>query len=300
MHLHTGRGKNQDKVKGRFLSAGGRCDGYLKCFSYALGGSPFSSPFYFVRCVSSRLNNHLEDLSSSYRQLQDMIELSFQNEQTQVCTVSDCLNPGKKAPFTMAGLLTLHTAVSYGNYRIALDQLMTCQKALNVLNNAFPKRHLYEMVRAILLCLRLEHLQKLLSLDIPVYQPDKYLYTQLSDCVTTCCRLIGDEKKAEADSFSRDLLEYIDTNYMDNDLCMTALENRFKCSSSTIRKAFKKVADITVTSYIKQKRMACANELLAQNQKSITQIALECGFSNTNSFYKAYRRVYGHAPTTCR
>ena len=43
--------------------------------------------------------------------------------------------------------------------------------------------------------------------------------------------------------------------------------------------------------------MNLANELLAQNQKTINEIALECGFTNANTFYKAYKRMYGHAPT---
>jgi AraC-like DNA-binding protein len=43
--------------------------------------------------------------------------------------------------------------------------------------------------------------------------------------------------------------------------------------------------------------MVLSNELLAQNEKSVTEIALECGYSLPHSFYKAYKRVYGHAPT---
>ena len=93
------------------------------------------------------------------------------------------------------------------------------------------------------------------------------------------------------------MLRYIDANYTDSNLCLTTLETHFKCSSSTIYKAFKKNGDMTVANYITQKRMNLADELLAKNQKSINEIALECGFANVNTFYKAYKRVHGHAPT---
>ena len=54
---------------------------------------------------------------------------------------------------------------------------------------------------------------------------------------------------------------------------------------------------MTMSKYIEQKRMNRANELLAQGQKTVTEIAAECGFGNPNSFYKAYKRFYGYAPT---
>ena len=76
-----------------------------------------------------------------------------------------------------------------------------------------------------------------------------------------------------------------------------SLETHFNCASSTMRSLFKEEMNITITGYIEQKRMKRANELLLQNQKPVKDIALECGFINANSFYKAYKRVYGCSPT---
>ena len=43
--------------------------------------------------------------------------------------------------------------------------------------------------------------------------------------------------------------------------------------------------------------MNLASELLSQKDKTIAEVADECGYTNPNSFYKAYKRVYGCAPT---
>ena len=43
--------------------------------------------------------------------------------------------------------------------------------------------------------------------------------------------------------------------------------------------------------------MNMANELLKHKEKTIGEIATECGYTNPNSFYKAYKRIYGYAPT---
>lgn len=132
---------------------------------------------------------------------------------------------------------------------------------------------------------------------VKYYQTDKDLYVQLKPFICSFCDLIHSDEENKSDSFVKDLLQYIDANYTGNNLCLATLEAHFKCSTSTIYKAFKKHGDLTVSSYIAQKRMNLANELLAQNQKTINEIALECGFTNANTFYKAYKRMYGHAPT---
>lgn len=99
------------------------------------------------------------------------------------------------------------------------------------------------------------------------------------------------------DPFVKALVDYIDSNYTDSDLCLTALEDQFHCSSSKIQRAFKNSMGFPISDYILQKRMDLANELLLQKERSITDIALSCGFTNSNSFYRAYLRVYGVAPS---
>ena len=43
--------------------------------------------------------------------------------------------------------------------------------------------------------------------------------------------------------------------------------------------------------------MSLANELLFRGEDSFTDIAVKCGYINYNTFHKAYRRAFGHAPT---
>ena len=109
--------------------------------------------------------------------------------------------------------------------------------------------------------------------------------------------MISDHNNLDKDTFTQELFSYIDAHYTDCDICLTSLKTHFKCSESTIRKVFKRVTDVPIARYIEQKRMLLANDLLAQNEKSVTEIALECGYALPHSFYKAYKRVYGHAPT---
>lgn len=262
---------------------------------------------YQARCVASRWCCHLEDLPLAYRQVQDMIELDFPYSDQRVCTTADCVERDfarqQISAFTMTDLLTLYNAITYGNAQLAVEKLQACSKDLNLANNATLNRHVYEMICAILTCIKLEHPLLLMDLHIPPYnggknpQEDNNLYVQLEELVHSCSSLINQNQAGDTGTLFSDLLAYIDKHYTDDDLCLTVLETEFRCSSSTIRKVFKNAANTTVSHYIEQKRMNLANELLKQKGKSISEVALECGYTNPNSFYKAYRRVYGHAPT---
>ena len=102
----------------------------------------------------------------------------------------------------------------------------------------------------------------------------------------------------QPESFSKQLQNYVDKHYTEYELCVARLEAVFQCSASKIRKTFKDSIGITINDYIEKKRMDLANELLLKKEKNLSEIALECGFANANSFYKAYRRIYGHSPST--
>ena len=253
-------------------------------------------PAYFTSCVASRIYHHEEDLPIAYRQIQDMERLTFPDGQNRVCTMADRAETSS-LPVSMTEFMTLYTAVSHGNREMALSRLSACNREVGCVQNSSLKRSVYGMLRSILTYIRMEHSLLLLEQHIPDYRADKSLCEQLAGTVETFCDLIRDDSREEMNTFTRELFQYIDSHYTDADLCITSLETQFKCSESTIRKAFKSVTDVTISRYIEQKRMNLANELLAQKQKTITEIALECGFANLNSFYKAYRRVFGHAPT---
>ena len=89
----------------------------------------------------------------------------------------------------------------------------------------------------------------------------------------------------------------MDIHFVDAQLCSATLEEQFQCSFSKIRKSFSKDIGVPISSYIEQKRMALANELLLRGEYSVSEIALKCGFTNYNSFFKVYQRTHGHAPT---
>lgn len=250
---------------------------------------------YEIRCYAGKTYHYVEELPIAYKQLLNMEGVSFVDGQTRVCMPDDVFS-SPKISFSMPDLITLYTAIIHGNREAALEQLRNYSDELLHIKNGTLSRHVYELIRTILSAVKVEYPQYFIEEYIPDYNenrmqtPDGSLYDALSGVICRFC-----DKTTE--SFGQKLVRYIDTNFRDCNLCITSLETYFNSSATTIRKIFKAETNMTVAGYIERKRMQYASELLAKNEKSVSEIAIECGYANANSFYKAYRRVYGHAPS---
>lgn len=257
---------------------------------------------YELRCFASNLQQCLENIPVAYLHVKNMEGFFFEKGHKQVCIMEEGFD-SPEPKISVSTFMLFYTAISYGNKDTALEWLKAYSDDLVIAQNTLINRYAFEMLRAILNCIKMEQIEILAEQTIPVYgayrklEMEETLYTLLADTVSIFCDRIGDKMGMDVDSFGRELVGYVDDHFRDPELCVTALAEHFGCSASTIRNAFKENTNITIAAYIEQKRMTYANTLLAQKQKTIAEVAVESGFSSSNSFYKAYRRVYGHAPS---
>jgi AraC-like DNA-binding protein len=75
------------------------------------------------------------------------------------------------------------------------------------------------------------------------------------------------------------------------------VSDHFKISPPSLQKLIKNSLGKTFSVYVEQQRLQKAREMLAAGNHTIHEIAGNCGFTNTNSFYKAFRRTFGLSPS---
>ncbi|MCR5418351.1 MAG: AraC family transcriptional regulator [Lachnospiraceae bacterium] len=63
---------------------------------------------------------------------------------------------------------------------------------------------------------------------------------------------------------------------------------------------FKQFTDMTFYQYLIQKRISFAQELLTNRSLSVTEIAMQTGFSSSAAFARAFRQATGYAPSEFR
>lgn len=67
-------------------------------------------------------------------------------------------------------------------------------------------------------------------------------------------------------------------------------------SESHLSRQFKKETGLSMTLWINMKRVDKAKALLSENDQSITDVAVVCGFENLNYFSKIFRSITGETP----
>lgn len=99
---------------------------------------------------------------------------------------------------------------------------------------------------------------------------------------------------------AQQLLQYIDENYIDPDLNLTILSERFDMNPSYVARIFKERTGQSVLTYLQQKRLNCAKELLETTNLNLTDIALRTGYGSGWTLTRAFKRSEGITPGAYR
>ena len=68
-------------------------------------------------------------------------------------------------------------------------------------------------------------------------------------------------------------------------------------SRAHLSRQFKKATGLSIVEYINYIRCTNAHTMLVGENKTVSEVALECGFSNMSYFSKIYKRVIGKLPS---
>ncbi|MGL5434593.1 MAG: AraC family transcriptional regulator [Lachnospiraceae bacterium] len=93
----------------------------------------------------------------------------------------------------------------------------------------------------------------------------------------------------------QNILQYINL-HLTEPLSLDTLASYFFISKNHLNVLFRKATGTTVNQYIRLKRLALAQQNL-QAGCSLSQAALQAGFTDYSNFYKAYQKHYENAPS---
>lgn len=93
----------------------------------------------------------------------------------------------------------------------------------------------------------------------------------------------------------RIVCEYVET-HLDTSLHIDELSAQVGLSSYHFARMFKKSFQITPHQYVTERRLQVAFRLISQGQKSFSDIALTCGFTDQSHFSKQFKKRFGVTP----
>ena len=95
-------------------------------------------------------------------------------------------------------------------------------------------------------------------------------------------------------------VDYLD-EHLAEEVNMEALAEQASLSLFYFQRLFCRLVNKPVAEYIKLRRMTkAADMLLAETDKNVMDIALECGFTSHESFSRAFKTAFGLTPTVYR
>lgn len=95
------------------------------------------------------------------------------------------------------------------------------------------------------------------------------------------------------------LLEYIDSHYTE-DLTLESIAEAIGFSKYHFARLFKQYTNFTFCDYLRYRRIKAAEALLEQPEYSITDIALQSGFSSISTFNRLFKEIKSCTPTEYR
>ncbi|HEY4109476.1 AraC family transcriptional regulator [Puia sp.] len=97
-------------------------------------------------------------------------------------------------------------------------------------------------------------------------------------------------------SLIREVESYISEYYCSDTFTVDSILKKTYTSYHRLNFLFKSIHGMTISEYIRNKRIERSKEMIADNVKSISQIAYEIGYSSISNYILAFKKVYRITP----
>ena len=109
-----------------------------------------------------------------------------------------------------------------------------------------------------------------------------------------------DDVLKDIPSLLKNILEYINSNYQNNELTLSSIAEKFWVNPSYLSRYFKTNMGINIVQYIRSMRIFYAKALLLHSDKSIAEVAEMVGIKSASHFSKIFENEVGESPNKFR
>jgi AraC-like DNA-binding protein len=97
-------------------------------------------------------------------------------------------------------------------------------------------------------------------------------------------------------SLIKEVESYISEYYCSDTFTVDSILKKTYTSYHKLNFLFKSIHGMTISEYIRNKRIERSKEMIADNAKSISQIAYEIGYSSISNYILAFKKIYQITP----
>jgi len=106
-------------------------------------------------------------------------------------------------------------------------------------------------------------------------------------------------EQQEKNEIVENVVQYIWNHYQE-ELTLTGLAHEFFLAPTYLARKFRNKKNISVMQFLEECRIRKAAELLKESELSITEVAGQVGYTDTNYFSRVFKKVHGKTPKDYR
>ncbi len=122
------------------------------------------------------------------------------------------------------------------------------------------------------------------------------IFMQLLVLLRQACQQEG---AGDNDSRLNLLITWLEDNFAE-EVCWEYLTDQFSLSLRTLHRQLKQRTGLTPQRYLNRLRLGKAHHLLRHSEESVTDIAFQCGFGDSNHFSTLFKREFSYSPRDIR
>lgn len=193
----------------------------------------------------------------------------------------------EKTNYALNNLFAQISKYSYDDMILSLANLFI--KSEKVINDLYS---IYNEDDTVNLKDSIDNLQNFYSISLV----KDYLFNLYNEVIEN----LNLKKLNKTTTLINEVKDYINTSFCDAGLSIPTVADKFNISTNYLRSIFKNTTGVSLSKYINNLRFEKAKELLMESSLTINDIALTVGYSNTNYFYTAFKKMYGISPAQYR
>jgi AraC-like DNA-binding protein len=121
-------------------------------------------------------------------------------------------------------------------------------------------------------------------------------FTALRKFFLDICFLVKESLNLRALEMQNSILDFINDHFCDQQMSLAYVGRAFHLSESHLSVTFKEQNGVNFSTFVENKRLEKACELLQNRKKTIDEIAFAVGYTSSHSFRRAFKRKYGVSP----
>jgi two-component system response regulator YesN len=136
--------------------------------------------------------------------------------------------------------------------------------------------------------------------DTASYEGLEKNYRSLADIYRQVCDFVGVHKKSQNELLLEKIQKLLHGSYAQADLCLDSVAERMNISTGYLSQFYKEQTGTNFSEYLEELRMEHAKALLARTDLPVYEIAQQVGYSSSNTFCRAFKRINGVSTTVYR